>query len=91
MIPAMVQRLRFSIYVQHGARANQRERATVLQCCSNTVPAVKTPVGAIAKNTQKRFHGGGVAYLWSHCLIMLIKRRCTIARITVLTATRWIN
>ena len=38
------------------------------------VVAVKTPVGAVAKNTQNCFHGGGVAYLWLRCLIMSKKK-----------------
>ena len=33
------------------------------------VPAVKTPVGAVAKNTENCFHGGNVAYLWSRCFM----------------------
>ena len=49
----------------------------------NGGPAVETPVGAVAKNTLNCFPGESVAYLWSRCLIMLKKRRCTIAGITV--------
>ena len=33
------------------------------------MPAVKTPVGAVAKNTENCFHGGNVAYLWSRCFM----------------------
>ena len=66
----MVQRLCFSINVQNLSHKFAFQR-------SPAVPAVKTPVGAVARNT-------GVAYLWSRCLIMSKKRRCTIAGITVL-------
>ena len=59
------------------------EAASQIYVPALAVPAVKTPVEAVAKNTQNCFHGGGVAYLWSRCLIMSKKRRCTIAEIAV--------
>ena len=44
VIPAMVQRLRFFINVQHLSHKFGIDN-------SQAVPAVKTPVGAVAKNT----------------------------------------
>ena len=44
VIPAMVQRLRFSINMQHLSHKFGFDN-------SQAVPAVKTPMGAVAKNT----------------------------------------
>ena len=50
------------------------------------MPAFKTSVGAVAKNTKNCLAGECVAYLWPRCVIMAKKkRRSTIAGITVQT------
>ena len=54
VIPAIVQRLCFSINVQHPSCFPAFVE-------SPAVGAVKTPVGAVAKNTKNCFHRGGIA------------------------------
>ena len=57
----------------------------------SAVPAVKTSVGAVAKNTQNCFAGECVAYLWSRCIIMTKKNGVAPSRELLYTLIKPLN
>ena len=77
VIPAMVQRLRFSINVQH---LSHKFGFPTLQRWQR----LKHRWQRLPKTHKIGFQCNTVAYLWSRCLIMSKKRRCTISGITVI-------